>query len=142
MNVDYGKIVTNALSALVATVFIGAAAIVWKQATSIDQKIEEANGSISVQQVKLEATQTTVVEEIAELRKRIKILESQAMSVTKVLSETDRTKDRVIYERDKPFVLQEFKNQIPPEAFKKEEINRIKEEIDVRQQRMLPRTGD
>ena len=64
------------------------------------------------------------------------------MSVTKVLSETDRTKDRVIYERDKPFVLQEFKNQIPPEAFKNDEINRIKGEIDVRQQRMLPRTGD
>lgn len=142
MNIEFDKIVTNALSALVATVFIGAAAIVWKQATSIDQKIEEAKGSIRGQQVKLEATQTTVVEEIAELRNRIKSLESQAMSVTKVLSETERTKDRVKYEIDKPFILKEFKNPVTPEDLKKEEINRIKGEIDVRQQQMLPRTGD
>ena len=142
MTVDYTKIVTNALSALVATVFIGAAAIVWKQATSIDQKIEEAKGSIRGQQVKLEATQTTVVDEIAELKNRIKTLESQAMSVTKVLSETDRTRDRVKYEIDRPFILKEFKNQTSPETYKKEEINRIKGEIDIRQQQMLPRMGD
>ena len=131
MNVDFGKIVTNALSALVATIFVGAAAIVWKQATTIDQKIEESK-------VKLVATQTTVVEEIAGLKQRIKVLESQAMSVTKVLSETEKTKEVVKYETDKPFVLPEFENPIPPETFKHKEINRLKEQIDIRQHRIRP----
>lgn len=131
MNIEFGKIVINALSALVATIFVGAAAIVWKQATSIDQKIEESK-------VKLVATQTTVVEEIAELKQRIKVLESQAMSVTKVLSETERTRDVVKYEADKPFVLNEFKDDIPTETFKHKEINRLKEQIDIRQHRIRP----
>lgn len=131
MEIDFGKIATNALSALVATVFVGAAAIVWTEATSIDQKIKKSN-------VKLEATQTTFVEEIAGLKQRVKILESQAKSVNKVLSEADKTKDRVVYQPDKPFVLEEFKKQLPPEQFKVEEKGRINEEIFSVEQRLLP----
>lgn len=138
LNIDFGKIVTNALSALVATVFVGAAVIVWNEATSIDKKIEAANGEIQTQQIKLEATQTTVVEEIAGLKQRIKILESQAKSLSKVLAQAERTKGLVVFKSNEPFVLDEFKTQLPPDIYKKLEISRINKEIDIRQQKLIP----
>ncbi len=138
MNIDFGKIVTNALSALVATVFVGAAAIVWTEANSIDKKISKASSEIETQQAKLEATQTTVVEEIVGLKQRFEILESQAKSLNKVLSENDKIKDKIVYLTDKPFVLEEFKAQISPEQFKDEEKARINKEIFSVEQRLLP----
>ena len=137
MNIDFGKIVTNALSALVATVFVGAAAIVWTEANSIDKKINRANNDIEIQQVKLEATQTTVVEEIVDLKQRIKILESQARSLHKVLSENDKTEGKVVSLTDKPFVLEEFKVKLSPEQFRRDEKSRINEEIFSVEQRLL-----
>ena len=129
MSIDFGKIATNALSALVATVFVGAAAIVWNAATTIDHRIESANA-------KLVATQDTVVREIADLKARIKGVESQTNSVTKVLADYDKTKNVVSFDKDKPFVLQEFKHQLPPPDFKNSEVERLNQEIDVRQQRL------
>ena len=70
MTIDYGKIVTNALSALVATVFVGAAAIVWTAATSVDTKIDDAQQEIT-------ASVTTLVEEVAGLKATIAALEKQ-----------------------------------------------------------------
>ena len=70
MTIDYGKIVTNALSALVATIFVGAAAIVWTAATTIDGKIDAAQADIT-------ASVETLVEEVAELKANIKSLEEQ-----------------------------------------------------------------
>jgi uncharacterized protein YlxW (UPF0749 family) len=40
MTIDYGKIVTNAISALVCAVFLGAMAIVWRGATTVDEKVQ------------------------------------------------------------------------------------------------------
>lgn len=37
--IDFGKIATNALSTLVAAMFIGAAAIVWNGATTVGDKV-------------------------------------------------------------------------------------------------------
>jgi hypothetical protein len=40
MSIEWNKIATNAISALVVTVFLGAATIVWKGATSVDSKVQ------------------------------------------------------------------------------------------------------
>jgi hypothetical protein len=37
---EWNKIVTNAISALVVAVFLGAATIVWRGATSVDDKVQ------------------------------------------------------------------------------------------------------
>ena len=65
MNIDYGKIVTNALSTLVAAVFVGAAVIVWNAATSIDDRIQVANEGLIQQQTSIKATQDIIVPELA-----------------------------------------------------------------------------
>jgi len=38
--IEWNKIVTNAISALVVAVFLGASTIVWKGATSVDDKVQ------------------------------------------------------------------------------------------------------
>lgn len=40
MSIEWNKIVSNAISALVVAVFLGAATIVWKGATSVDDKVQ------------------------------------------------------------------------------------------------------
>jgi hypothetical protein len=40
MNIEWNKIVGNAISALVVAVFVGAAAIVWRGATTVDDKVQ------------------------------------------------------------------------------------------------------
>jgi len=70
VTIDYGKIVTNALSALVATIFVGAAAIVWTAATTIDGKIDAAQADIT-------ASVETLVAEVADLKASIAALETQ-----------------------------------------------------------------
>ena len=70
MTIDYGKIVTNALSLVVAGVFASAAAIVWNGATTIDGKIDAAQAEIT-------ASVTTLVGEVAELKATIAALERE-----------------------------------------------------------------
>ena len=40
LKVEWNKIVTNAISTLVVAVFVGAGAIVWEGATSVDAKVQ------------------------------------------------------------------------------------------------------
>jgi len=40
MNIEWNKVVTQAITALVVAVFLGAATIVWKGATSVDDKVQ------------------------------------------------------------------------------------------------------
>jgi len=76
-NINWNAIVTNALSALVATVFVGAAVIVWNAATSIDTKVETATASIIETQVDLAAAQKTASGEISKLKAEINKLQEQ-----------------------------------------------------------------
>jgi len=76
-NINWNAIVTNALSALVATVFVGAAVIVWNAATSIDTKVETATASIIETQVNLAAAQKTASGEISKLKAEINKLQEQ-----------------------------------------------------------------
>ena len=46
MKVDWGKIVTNAISTLVAGIVIGAGAIIWNGVSTVGSRIEEAKVEI------------------------------------------------------------------------------------------------
>lgn len=141
MEIDYGKIVTNALSALVATVFVGAAVIVWNAATSIDTRIENANldikkqqGSIQEQQVSIneqqssiQAAQKILVPEVAAIRTKVDDIENQLKSITQILSETEATKTRVSFDPNK------YRDTARLDELIKEESNRINKAIDTRQ---------
>ena len=47
MNIDWNKIVTQAITALVVGTFMGAAAIVWKGATTVDTKVQATRDDMS-----------------------------------------------------------------------------------------------
>ncbi len=133
MTIDYGKIVTNALSALVATVFVGAAIIVWNAATSIDTRIEEANAGIKEQQGSIKATQETLIPEVADIRMKLYDIENQLKSITQILAETEPTSRKVTFDPDRPFILERFRDNGRPDERREEELRRISEEIDTRQ---------
>ena len=42
MRIDWGKIITNAVSTLITAIIIGACAIVWQGATTVDKKVNDA----------------------------------------------------------------------------------------------------
>jgi len=129
MSIDFGKIVTNALSALVATVFVSAAAIVWTAATTIDDKISSANRE-------LDATQTVLSDEIADLQKLIDLLEDDHIRLNKALAEADATKNVIKYDENAPSLRMQFEKRPDKEQFRKKETARIKGQID--QRRLAP----
>ena len=133
MKIDYGKIVTNALSALVATVFVGAAIIVWNAATSIDTRIEEANAGIKKQQSSIKATQETLIPEVSDIKRKVYDIESQLKSLNQILAETEPTSSKVTFDPDKPFILEKFRDNKNLEEWKEKESRRIKNQIDLRQ---------
>ena len=47
MNIEWNAIVTNAISALVVAVFLGAATIVWIGATSVDDKVQNTRSDMT-----------------------------------------------------------------------------------------------
>lgn len=139
MTIDYSKIVTNALSALVATVFVGAAVIVWNAATSIDERIEKANENIKEQQDSMKATQDTLVPKIVDIDSRVHSNDSQLKSIIKILAETELAGRKVTLEPDKPFILEEFRDDRTIEEWRKKESEKISDEIDTRQMRIQER---
>jgi len=95
MNIDFEKVVTNAVSALVATVFVGAAVVVWNAATTIDSRIDNANAGLEVantmlnkQQAALLATQDTIVEQITENSAELKLLAASVRDVLQRLADS------------------------------------------------------
>ncbi len=136
MNIDMGKIATNAISALVTTVFLGAAFVVWDGVHSIDGTIDDANNAIIDQNISLQATQVTLVTEIADLRNRIKSLENQSLSLTKALSQSSQTRGIIRSDGKSPFILDEFKEAIPNAKLKEDDATRIAKDISSRQKKL------
>ena len=142
MRIDFGKIVTNSLSALVAAVFVGAAAIVWKGATSIDDKITKANKNILKQQAALKATQETIVPGLAKITTKMHELESQLRSMNKILAESEHLREKISFDPDKAFVLDNFRMKKPAAELQRIEQHRITEQIDARQKELIGVTSE
>lgn len=82
--INWNSIVTNAVSTLVAAVFVGAALIVWKSATTIDQQVEDATDNIKREQeklrntqIELEAARKSLQEKLASVEARMEVLNGQ-----------------------------------------------------------------
>ena len=132
MKIDYSKIVTNALSSLVAAVFVGAAAIVWHAANSVDERITEANQDIVRQQTALKATQETIIPELTSMKSIIENLRAEILSLSKLLADADALPKNTEYKSGEPIILDEFLRDKDP-AWSKRETDRITEQIDIRQ---------
>jgi hypothetical protein len=126
MSIDFGKIVTNALSALVATVFVGAAVIVWNAATTIDKRIENANAG-------MKATQESLIPQVVDIKTKVYEIENQLKSINKILAETEPTSEKVTFNPDRPFILDTFKSGPNIEDMREMETRKIRDDIDVRQ---------
>lgn len=46
MKIEFDKVMTNAVSALVVTVILGAAAIMWRGATTVDSKVQQTRADL------------------------------------------------------------------------------------------------
>lgn len=132
MEIDFGKIVTNALSALVAAVFVGAAAIVWTAANSIDDRIQAANNDIVKQQAALKATQEIIGRNLTDIIADTEVIKRELKSMNKILADLEILKGKVSFDPAKPFILEEFLENKDISAFKKEEMDKISNEIDTR----------
>lgn len=73
MNID--KIVTNTISTLVTAIVVGACAIVWKGATTVDDKVNEATQEL--------ATQAEYI------TKAVELLEAEVLALKKVVADMD-----------------------------------------------------
>ena len=128
--IHWNSVITNAVSTLVAAVFIGAAVIVWNAATTIDSRIEIATdnikknqGTLQNTQGDLQASQKTLTDEIASLHAEIIKLRSQLDSHDEVLRNKSIASS---ISRDKPLILPKYKVSDPQlSKLKEKDVERI-----------------
>lgn len=106
MKIEFDRIVTNAVSAIVVAVVMGAAAIVWRGATTVDSKVRETRADmehlITSLSDKLGAYQvqlTTISNQLND------VLKHQTNRVARVAAtaqaeEADRSVQQKAYSRD------------------------------------------
>lgn len=143
-SINWNSVVTNAVSTLVAAVFVGAAVIVWNAATTIDAKIGTATTDIKINQGELEntqqnleASQKTLTEELASLRTETRILRSRLDSYDEILRDESIVSSIPI---DKPLILPKYEVSDPQlSKLKEKDVERIfdefqKNRFDIQQQ--------
>ena len=74
MKLELDKIVGTAVSAVVTAMVIGAAAIVWKGATTVDDKVNQATHDLSIQASYITDAVDMLETEVLELKKLVKSL--------------------------------------------------------------------
>jgi len=74
MKLELDKIVGTAVSAVVTAMVIGAAAIVWKGATTVDDKVNQATHDLSIQAAYITEAVDMLEAEVLELKKLVKSL--------------------------------------------------------------------
>ena len=74
MKLELEKIAGTAVSAVITAMVIGAAAIVWKGATTVDDKVNQATEELSVQSAYITDAVDMLETEVLELKKIVKSL--------------------------------------------------------------------
>jgi len=74
MKLELEKIVGTAVSAVVTAMVIGAAAIVWKGATTVDDKVNQATQDLSIQATYITEAVDMLEAEVLELKTIVKDL--------------------------------------------------------------------
>ena len=90
-HVDWPKVSTNAVSTLVATMFVGAAAIMWqaaiRQPEAIRTKVNEAKAELQATQQSILTTQDEFSGQIAQVRLQLNSLRNELQRFSKAWSE-------------------------------------------------------
>jgi hypothetical protein len=76
--IDWSDVVTKSVSALVTIMIASAVAVVWKGATSVDEKINANSAIIMNQQKTIEQTMKVMGSELADIRKELKAAKTKA----------------------------------------------------------------
>jgi len=114
ITIDWSSVVTNAISTLVAAVFVGAAVFMWNSAAEQDKRIQsavaDAESKLTVTDVKQEEVQKALTEQIGALRSAIDVQRAEitrlaslltnrtdSSAVTAVLSPAQITWDEYLY---------------------------------------------
>lgn len=79
---EWNKIVVNALSVLVATIIVGAGAIVWDRASSVDTKVQ--------------ATEETLKKLVENLSEKLSVYEVQMITMSNQLSVITHNQTKLI----------------------------------------------
>jgi len=74
MKLELEKVAGTVVSAVVTAMVIGAAAIVWKGATTVDDKVNQATEDLSVQATYITEAVDMLEAEVLELKKLVKAL--------------------------------------------------------------------
>lgn len=140
MKIDYGKIVTNALSTLVAAVFVGAAVIVWNAANSIDERVQLANKDILKQQAAMSATQKTIVPELTNIKGEMEEIGKQVKSIIEILSKSESLKGTKSNKLNKSLLLNKLHENKDLTDWKKKEADKLLGEINTKQMQIYERS--
>lgn len=145
LRINWEQIVTNSLSMLVASVFVGAAFIVWNAATTMDQKIDQANDGIEETQAKTNGIVDIMIGELATIQAK---LDSNSLELVR-LREAVQKSINVDSESESTRVeLQDWAEAAPREEAlterRQRSLDRLTEEFAPYKQRAinLPTTSD
>jgi len=136
--IDWKGIVNNAVSVLVAAVFVGAAAIVWNKVTTIDNtvsqhtsKLRGTQNFIINTQSELKAGQTALTDNIVGLQGEIEKLNKQIISLQQIIKEIEKSKtSKYSIPDNKPFILPQYKvDDVLTKKLKKDEEEKIRTKI-------------
>ena len=105
LKVEWNKIVVNALSVLVATVIVGAGAIVWDRAASVDEKIQDNRKDID--------------HLISSLSDKLALYEVQLVSISNQLSILTRNKSTNELSSDAAEIHQKARSKDIQQQFKR-----------------------
>ena len=86
----WNEVITNVISTVVATLFVGAGIIVWDAASTMDQKINQAKSDLHEQQNSITGTQEILKKELASLKASVEILEDRQKVIQTRLFEANK----------------------------------------------------
>lgn len=129
---NWGQIVTNAVSTLVAAVFIGAAVIVWNAATTMDTKIQSASGRLKSSQIELKGTQDILLREVSDLQAKITVLENRLSDLTQKLATASNNKTKPTLKPGKPAITPKPENNLT-DKLRTDNLDRLKKDLRIYQ---------
>jgi hypothetical protein len=119
MKISWGAIVTGivitTVSSLVVLIIGGAGAIVWKEATSVNDKVDNATQGYRDQQAYMEKAVETLQAELIELRKQNNELIAAIEDVRRVVDPEWEKSGKVGFPKARPVPKEDYIQQMLPQ---------------------------
>jgi len=117
--INFKKIIENALSMVVTSVFIGACVIVWKGATTVDQRVKTTEDNMRVLIDNLSAKLSAYEAQ----------MKSQSNQLEAVYTELKTIRPLVGAAPSKPVILPQAEPQVSPETWQRMRQQTIQQEL-------------